>query len=132
MKAEECKIGLVVHSAGDRDSLYTIRSMPDSNDKVKVSWETYQYTDNTTQLHLNELTCFDVEADKVLGKQIQEKLDQATDAFEKAFQALSAAQEIASKNKVDFYMLRDDNLVDASKLEKMVDSNGWRSSSLWC
>ena len=68
-------------------------------------------------------------------KQIQAKVDEATNLLEQAFKAWFEAAGLQAGREVDngeAYYLRGNTDLDLSKFEGVVESNGWSTSSLYC
>ncbi len=67
---------------------------------------------------------------------LQEKIDNATTELEKAFEALQEMKDFARSecDNGDWYYgdLEQEGLVTFYGLTKIMDDNGWSSSSLWC
>jgi hypothetical protein len=129
MKAEDVKIGMVVIPEGSRADRCTVQSLPDEAGDVTCKWI---HGGAPIEFHVDDLEPFDLEKDKEIGRQVQAKVDAAKTAFEAAFAALREAQDTADQSGIDFYELSDEKLLDTSELEKVIDENGWSSSSLWC
>lgn len=127
MKAEDCKIGMMVIPQGDRFSKCKVIALPDALDKVRVSWG------NEEAIYsLKDLQAIDPKKDQKLAKKIQKQFDKATSAFEEAFKALEEATRLGNEAGMDDYAFRDEGLVDVKPLETVIEQNGWSSSSLWC
>jgi|SRR6185369_14436889 len=127
MKREDAYTGAHVFVFGDRCYKGTIVSI--NGDEVEVQWDDGKCSNDT--YNVSDVTLADPVADKKLGEEVQAKVDEATNAFEKAFEALREAQNLAQKDS-SIGALVEDNLVSIRKLESTIDENGWSSSSLWC
>lgn len=132
MKAEDCKLGMQVIPEGERDSKAVVVELPDAHGDVVVEW--YHGTGYARKhtFHVDDLEALDLEADKKLAEKVQEKLDLATSAFEKAFLALQEARKTADEGGIDIHSLQCERLISSNKLEGVMERHGWSSSSLWC
>lgn len=122
MKREDVKIGMEVRCVGDPEK-GTVIGLPDQYGVVEVRW-TPNYT---TRCELDELEAVDPIADQQKAIHLQFKIDEAKNAFEKAFAALA---EVQNDNLLHYF--EGDGLISTRELEKTIDENGWSSSSLWC
>ncbi len=75
-----------------------------------------------------------------MTKKIQAKIDEAASLLEQAFKAWRQANAMQWYGEEDTgddgfegaYALRMNNDLDLSKFEKVVEENGWSTSSLYC
>lgn len=75
-----------------------------------------------------------------LTQQIQAKIDEAASLLEQAFKAWQQAAAIEWYGETnhpeneffDTYVLKHNPALDLAKFEKVVEANGWSSSSLYC
>lgn len=131
MKAEECKIGMVVYHEYDGPAYrYEVIGTPDENGMVQLKElnKTYRHADS---MDVKLLHLYDEEALKKKGAELQAKVNAARDAFEKAFEALREVQDF-HENGISRYSLQELDLLSIKELENTVDEGGWSSSSLWC
>jgi hypothetical protein len=134
MKAEECKVGLEVRLSYD-PSKGIIRTMPDHQSMVVVDWSRQKGVVRAGQHNTKDLIVVDPIADKQRATIIQAKIDEAKNAFEKAFLVLEEVKAFRhDEHGTDFsvYSLEDEGLVSMKELERVIENNGWSSSSLYC
>ncbi len=91
---------------------------------VVIKWD----NGKTNTHEFCEIRLDDPEADAIRTKAIQAKVDEATSAFEKAFQAFREAGELAGGEP---YEIKNEN-VDLTALHNAINSGGWSTSSLYC
>ena len=115
------KIGDRVRVAYDFFAKGTI--IPSKNKKINVKWDNGYSSDDISE---KDLLLIDAEADQELARSIQSKVDEATHSLEKAFDLLKQAKKMSHNQLVN----NDD--INLCGLEKVIDENGWRSSSLFC
>lgn len=131
MNPKDIKIGSEVYLVGDRCSTYKVVSSPDQDGMVELAYKRANSTILDSH-HVEDLELIDLEKDQKVAKKIQTRLNSARYAFEKAFFQLQEAAKIADVNEVDIQTFADLKLLSILELEKTIDDNGWRSSSLWC
>lgn len=125
MKAEDVKVGMRVCLEGCRGEHGTVKALPEG-DKVRVKWS----YGSSNLIELDEIEAIDEEADKKKAAAMQAKINEATSAFEKAFEALHAIQDEVQRGNL--HTFEEEKLIDMSKLHGVIDANGWSSSSLYC
>lgn len=126
MELNEVVVGMKAYPFNDRASMGTIKSLP--NEKGEVCLQ-YNGTHISDDYHVSKLSTVDPEKDKQRAAEFQVKIDQAKNAFEAAFQALD---QIRTGLQMDMYSFQEEGLISMCELERMMDDNGWSSSSLYC
>jgi hypothetical protein len=113
----------------DTDWAYTATTTGQVGDdgKVTVKWD--RATSYPKNMDADDLRIFDEDEVKKLNTKIQIKIDEATSAFEKAFQAFQEATDLSQGNLMSY---EEANLVDMEKLEDVMEEHGWNTSSLYC
>ena len=131
MKKEECTIGAEVYTEDGFSYRYTVESLPDADDIITVK---STYDGKLDTFHLDDLFLYSEEKVKALGAAMQAKVDEAKNAFEKAFAALREVQEFrdADGHYVSRYDLSEAGVLSFKELEGTIEAGGWSSSSLWC
>jgi hypothetical protein len=69
------------------------------------------------------------------NKNTQSKIDEATNLLEQAFKAWFEAVSLQTGSEAghdDAYYLKQNPDLDVSEFERVVDINGWSTSSLYC
>lgn len=125
MKFEDCKVGMVVVINNYIEDLGTITHLNTDMESVTVQYltgGTYTYYDE-------DLEPYDEPKVKAAVVASQSALDEATSLFEQAFAKLQEARKTAEDN--DLY-IHNKKHFNYSKLEDVIESNGWNASGLWC
>lgn len=109
------------------------------DDEVKVLWD-YDKSSNWTEARF--LLPDVVGVEHLLAednKKIQAKINEAASLLEQAFKAwrlANAMQQGYEEDKDEYfegaYALRENEDLDLSVFEKVVERNGWSTSSLYC
>lgn len=94
------------------------------DDEGEVQWR-----NRIGRVGFDEICLANSEEDAKLAKQVQDKLDEAKSAFEKAFEAFNAAQELSGEC---LYSMSDAQLINLGPLEEVIERSGWSASSLYC
>ena len=121
------KIGDIVYCRyyKDRTDLAEVIEVDDYSNGVRVRW----LKDNKESfMDYGEIRINDPVADAAREAAIQAKIDEATSAFEKAFQAFKEAGELAGG---EVYEIKNEK-VDLTKFHNAINSAGWSTSSLYC
>ena len=126
MELSEVVIGMKAYPEKDRASMGTIKTLPNEKGEVRLQ---YKGTHIHDDYHVSKLTAVDSEKDKAQAAEFQVKIDQAKTAFETAFQAL---EQVRRGVQGDMYSFQEEGLISMRELEKLMDDNGWSSSSLYC
>lgn len=125
------KAGMTVRVSYDRTRTGTIIPyIPEEyegEDVMSVAWSDGEIS----VVDVLELRIVDTENDALVAEQIQAKIREAETAFETAFKAWQEVQDLASKDS-DLYVLRSSGLIDLSKLEDIINTGGWSTSSMYC
>lgn len=79
------------------------------------------------RVDVEEMEFYDPEFEEQRRVKLQAHIDDATNAFEKAFEALGKLMKETGGD----YIPTEDSL-DLSKLEEVIEKAGWSSSSLYC
>lgn len=95
---------------------------------VEVKWDKPLYSKDVSFMDFGEIRLVDPEGDAIRTKAIQAKIDEATSAFEKAFQALQEAGELAGG---ELYEIKNED-VNLNELHEAITEGGWSTSSLYC
>ena len=125
------EVGMRVRDRWDREYLGEVTEVVDE-DEIHVKWDR---GDNGIGRHdSGEIAPFDPEGDNARAIITQAKIDEATHSLEAAFKALREANalELGSDDYEGAYALKGNPYLDLSKLEDVVESNGWSSSSIYC
>jgi hypothetical protein len=119
-----------VRDRWDRNYLGEVVEVVDE-DEIHVKWD---HDDVTSRHDPSEIAPYDPEGDKAKAIKTQAKIDEASHSLEAAFKALREANalELGSDDYEGAYALKGNPYLDLSKLEDVVESNGWSTSSLYC
>jgi hypothetical protein len=123
------EVGMRVRDRWDRKYLGEVTKVVDE-DEIHVKWD-----HSTISRHdPSEIAPYDPEGDKARAIITQAKIDEATHSLEAAFKALREANalELGSDDYEGAYALHGNDDLDLSKLEDVVNRNGWSTSSLYC
>lgn len=118
----------LVRECGNYSSKGTATTDPTSDGMVEVLWDGASYTQS---IHISDLDVIDLVKEKLHASLIQSRIDAVTSVFEIAFNELRCIQ-VDADNVASLHDLKYADLIDTSKLEKVVEAGGWSSSSLWC
>lgn len=125
------EVGMRVRDYYDRKYLGKVVEIV-REDEIMIEWDGAPGEPNRHDPH--EIRPYDPQGDKELLVKLQAKVDEATASLEAAFKALREANalELGHDDYEGAYALRGVPGLDLSKLEEVVDSNGWSTSSLYC
>lgn len=110
---------------------------PDGYQEVKVIWDGFE-DEGPRWAETMEIMPDTPEAALALeeqDKKTQAKIDEATSLLDQAFKAWFEAAGLQAGRDVgnsEAYFLRGNPNLDLSKFEKVVEENGWSTSSLYC
>lgn len=133
------EVGMQVCSREEKGFKGTVVKIEDDN--IQVQWAFYDKPDWCDN---NEIMPDTVEAHAQMAeltKKVQAKVDEATVAFEAAFKAWRQANALQRSGKENVgndafeggaWALRNNEDLDLSKFEEVVEANGWSTSSLYC
>lgn len=123
------KVGDLIRRIDDiEDIAIVLNNYPN---EVKIRFVKSQNEFTFSNAMINEFILVDAERDKKTAKSIQIEINKATSLFEQAFEAFDKAQKIAD-NIGGLSNLNYKNIISIKELEKLVEDNGWCSSSLSC
>lgn len=121
------KVGDRVRDLVDVDFQGTVTSIKNIDVKeIEVLWDSES---SAEPMDLGEIRIIDPIAEAKMIESINLKLTEATSAFEKAFTTFYEATRLA---ETEHYWLRGSEFPALKSLEKVIEDNGWRSSSLFC
>jgi hypothetical protein len=130
MLKPQYQVGMRVRDRWDRKYLGEVVEVVDE-DEIRVKWD---HDDVISRHDPSEIAPYDPDGDNAKAIIIQAKIDEATHSLEAAFKALREANalELGSDDYEGAYALKGNPYLDLSKLEDVVESNGWSTSSLYC
>jgi hypothetical protein len=125
------EVGMRVRDHYDRKYLGTVAEVVDE-DEIHVKWD--GEPERVGRHDPSEIRPYDPQGDKAMLVKLQAKVDEAAASLEAGFKALREANalELGSDDYEGAYALRGVPGLDLSKLEDVVESNGWSTSSLYC
>ena len=124
------EVGMRVRDHYDYKYLGSVVEIVDEYE-IHVKWD---HDDIISRHDPDEIRPYDPQGDKEKLAQLQAKVNEATASLESAFKALREANalELGHDDYEGAYALRGVPGLDLSKLEEVVESNGWSTSSLYC
>lgn len=128
--------GMRVKLRDDRDHKGIITDAEDDYE-VMVQWDNKEQYSEPTYEETRFLMPDDPAVEQAMqdaAKQIQAKIDKATHSLEACFAALREAHKMETGDECNdgFHRFRENPLLDMSKLEDIIQDNGWSVSSIYC
>lgn len=126
MNFKDVKVGMQVLVYGNREDMATVISLSNDGDElVECKWP----SGRTFLEEADEMQPYDPEEEQRAVEAAQRSLDESVSVFEQAFFLLQQAETTARSVGIS---LRNDDYFNVSKLNQVVEKNGWSSSSIWC
>ena len=123
-------VGQRVRDRHDRTFHGEVMEVADEDDLIVIRWEG---SSDSVNIDVYDVEPVDPEADKARAVRAQAFVNEAVRSLEASFEAWqSAIKEYGGDSNNDAYLMKQDDLVDLTKFEDVLEFNGWRTSSLYC